>query len=148
VLQQQGGRGADGVVQGKRPEEFGNLAEARGWNRYSRKHLNSQARNLLKAHIAKDFTKKEKENIYEVNREVNGGEIHSDTSDEILEFRDISTEPQVDHRYPKSKGGSNSYANAAVIPADENIRKATSSTVARSRPKLSRHTLTLRTPIP
>jgi 5-methylcytosine-specific restriction endonuclease McrA len=31
--------------------------------------------------------------------------------------------PHVDHRFPKSLGGTNSYANASVISAEENIRK-------------------------
>lgn len=32
--------------------------------------------------------------------------------------------PHIDHRFPKSKGGSNHYTNAAVIPASTNIKKS------------------------
>jgi 5-methylcytosine-specific restriction endonuclease McrA len=52
------------------------------------------------------------------------GQITSDSDGSDLFLQDTNTTPHVDHRYPKSKGGSNSYTNAAVIPAKANIAKS------------------------
>jgi hypothetical protein len=79
----------------------------------------------------KDFTQAQKRQIYEANRARNGGKIVSDLSGKIL------TEPQksmkgvapradaanIDHEYPKSKGGTNSFTYANVLSFDENMDK-------------------------
>jgi 5-methylcytosine-specific restriction endonuclease McrA len=125
VLQQSaaGAGPAGGVVQCNRPEDYRSYDAARRANRYSREYLDEQRTDLLDRHIGKSFTPEERENVLDANERANGGVLRSDVDNRRLVRRDTSSEPQVDHRFPKSRGGTNSYANAAVIPANTNISK-------------------------
>ena len=124
VVQQQGSGATGGVVQLERPEDFTTYEEAKNFNAYSRAHLDEQENDLLREHIGKSFTADERDNIYATNEQANRGQLSSDSDGTALTRMDSSTVPHVDHRFPKSKGGSNSYTNAAVIPALENIQKS------------------------
>ncbi|MDD5033796.1 MAG: DUF4157 domain-containing protein, partial [Methylococcaceae bacterium] len=114
------------LAQRYRPSDFSDYEEAKDANPYSREYLDTQKGDTLDTHIGKEFSGTERNNIYTKNIEENGGDdIHSDIAPyAALYLQDTSTTPHVDHRYPKSKGGSNSFSNAAVIPADKNIAKS------------------------
>lgn len=79
----------------------------------------------------KAFTKKQKEQIYEKNREVNGGYLVSDLDGTILEppkksqkgITPSKYEAQVDHKKAKSKGGENTSKNAQVLSRKQNRDK-------------------------
>jgi hypothetical protein len=70
----------------------------------------------------KNYTTTQKKKIYEENMKRNGGKLVDDDSGEelVLGKRHKSgetpprNEAQVDHYYPKSEGGTNSYKNARV----------------------------------
>ncbi|HEX5150763.1 MAG TPA: DUF6531 domain-containing protein [Parafilimonas sp.] len=80
----------------------------------------------------KDFTKSQKEKIYDANKEANGGYLCSDKDGTILEAPKKSQsgespspyEAQVDHKKPRSKGGTNDYSNAAVLSREQNRAKS------------------------
>lgn len=79
----------------------------------------------------KSFTRSQKKTILEENRRNNGGELKSDISGKSLDSPTQSTkgvkanmnQAEVDHMYPKSKGGTNSSSNAQVISKEENLKK-------------------------
>ena len=79
----------------------------------------------------KRFTATQRANVLEANRAANGGVLRSDRSGVNLDRasqsqRGVSPSPReahVDHYYPRSKGGPNSYRNAQVLSREENIRK-------------------------
>lgn len=123
VLQQRGTPGPTDVVQLNRPEDYRDYAEAKKANKYSRRLLDTQKNDTLALHVDQPFTKGERRNIYRVNKGKTG-QITSDTDGSNLYLQDTKLTPHVDHRFPKSKGGSNSYANAAVLPANLNIQKS------------------------
>jgi 5-methylcytosine-specific restriction endonuclease McrA len=123
VLQQSGS--GPGVVQCKRPENFSTYAEAVGENVYSQRLLKKQKGDTLRQHFMKDFTPTERTNVLAANMGANGGRIRSDEPPHRrLYMQDPNEEPQVDHRYPKSRGGSNSYENAAVLSKTSNVSKS------------------------
>ena len=126
VLQQDGGpAAADGVVQLNRPRDFKTYAEAKNATPYAQKHLDEQANDEISGHVGKDFNSSQRKNIYAVNEAANQGDIRSEVGDQrVLVLQDTGTTPHVDHRYPKAKAGSNSYKNAAVIPARANLQKS------------------------
>jgi len=80
----------------------------------------------------KNFTKAQKREILKANRERNGGVLKSDKSGKELVPAKKSekgvtppeNEVQVDHRVPKSKGGSNDSSNADVLSRKENRDKS------------------------
>ena len=80
----------------------------------------------------KSFTAAQKKKIIEENMKKNGGVIKSDLSGEVLVPATKSTkgvtpnpsEVNIDHIFPKSAGGSNSYSNAQVLSRAENIAKS------------------------
>ena len=79
----------------------------------------------------KDYTQTQKANILESNSARNGGALRDDRTGEILVESSQSkegvtpptNEAQVDHVYPKSRGGSNSYGNAEVRSRGNNSNK-------------------------
>jgi hypothetical protein len=121
VLQQQGAPPAD-MVQCFRPEHFDTLDEAQ--NTPYGEFLYTQMNDPLSRHVDKPFSSTQRNNIYKANEYNNHGQLRSDTSPD-QELFPVNTDetPHVDHRYPKSAGGSNSYANAAVLSAATNISK-------------------------
>jgi 5-methylcytosine-specific restriction endonuclease McrA len=80
----------------------------------------------------KDFTRAQKREILNANRSKNLGELRSDKSGDGLipskksekGITPAKNEAQVDHIYPKSKGGENSRENAQVLSREENRAKA------------------------
>ncbi len=80
----------------------------------------------------KHFTGTQKAKIIEVNTSKNGGTLKSDTSGKALvpasirvKGKKVNTdEVNIDHVFPRSKGGWNTYANAAVLSMKENIGKS------------------------
>jgi RHS repeat-associated protein len=82
----------------------------------------------------KSFTAEQKARIIEENMLRNGGVVKSDLSGEVLtepskSERGVTPDPnewQIDHRWPKALGGSNSYGNAQVLSRQENRGKWTS----------------------
>ena len=80
----------------------------------------------------KNFTRAQKRNILQANKERNGGVLRSDKSGKQLDqpVQSKKGEPanmnqaEVDHIDPKSKGGTNSHKNAQVLSKEENIDKS------------------------
>ena len=77
------------------------------------------------------FTKRQKRQILEQNKRLNGGVIKSDKSGKILDPPTRSVKGQkanmnqaeIDHIEPRSKGGDNSSPNAQVLSKEENVKK-------------------------
>ncbi len=78
------------------------------------------------------FTSSQKKKILEENRKRNGGELRSDKSGKRLDSPTQShkgekanmNQAEIDHKIPKSKGGSNSFGNAQVLSKEENLMKS------------------------
>ncbi|MFN8528712.1 MAG: hypothetical protein U0670_08890 [Anaerolineae bacterium] len=120
-----GNRAVSKLIQRNRPEEFESFEEAKNATPSSRDLLDEQADDTLDEHIGKPFKAEEINAIYESNTSgYDDGEIHSESDGETLYLQDTGTTPHVDHRFPKARGGSNSFTNAAVIPASANISKS------------------------
>jgi len=80
----------------------------------------------------KDFTQTQKAKILDANQQQNGGVLRDDRTGEQLVKPQKSqkgvtppvNEAHVDHVYPKSKGGSNSFGNAEVRSRANNLAKS------------------------
>jgi RHS repeat-associated protein len=80
----------------------------------------------------KGFTQAQKRRILDLNRARHGGELRSDLSGEQLvparqSQRGVTPPPneaQVDHVYPRSRGGSNTVDNSQVLSRQENRAKS------------------------
>ena len=80
----------------------------------------------------KKYTAAQKSKIYEANKERNDGLLRSDKSGMELEqprksasgVKPPGNEAQIDHNYPRSKGGPNSFDNAQVLSRKENREKS------------------------
>ena len=78
-----------------------------------------------------NISQEHKKNIIQENRNKNNGVVKSDISGEELVAPRKSqrgvvppdNEWQIDHIYPRDKGGTNSYANAQVLSRKENRQK-------------------------
>jgi DNA-directed RNA polymerase subunit F len=83
------------------------------------------------ANTGKDFTSTQKKVVIAENQRQNGGVLRDDRTGEVLvpgqqRGRGVPAPPneaQVDHVYPKSKGGPNTYSNAEVRSRLNNVRK-------------------------
>ena len=113
VIQQQGTTPAD-TVQCDRPEDFDSYDDALE-TPYG-EHLHEQVDDPIADHVGRAFSQAQRNKIYQTNEDANGGQLTSDTDGNHLTLAPSSLVPHVDHRFPKSAGGSNSYANAAVLP--------------------------------
>lgn len=82
------------------------------------------------ANSGKDFTRSQAKTILGENKRLNGGQLRDDQTGELLvppqqRKRGVPAPPneaQVDHVYPKSKGGPNTYSNAEVRSRSNNLR--------------------------
>ncbi|MCE4538542.1 HNH endonuclease [Pelomonas sp. P7] len=87
---------------------------------------------VTKIGAGKPFTRAQKRDILQANREKNGGTLKSDKSGEVLVPSQKSesgvtppaNEAQVDHIVPRSKGGTNDPSNAQVLSRKENRDKS------------------------
>ena len=80
----------------------------------------------------KKFTQRQKEKILEENRRQNDGYLRSDQDGTILDNPVQSksgvpanmNQAEVDHVFPRSKGGQNTYSNSQVLSKQQNIAKS------------------------
>jgi hypothetical protein len=83
---------------------------------------------------AKKYTRAQKQKILAENISQNGGSLRSDISGELLvppkKYQAGQTPPsneaQIDHYFPRSEGGPNSFGNAQVLSRLENLAKSNS----------------------
>jgi len=105
-------------------ERFSTYAEAKNSTLYAQKLLDQQTQ-PIEAYVGKGFDTGQRQAIYEINKKVNEGNIKSDEKDNrTLALQDSTITPHIDHRFPKSQGGTNDYTNAQILPAKINIAKS------------------------
>jgi len=106
--------------------------EVEGWHTYFVSEAGIWVHNGCYRHIpdpptvgpGKEFTKAQKTNILHANYVRNGGRLRSDRSGQFLTARPHTPySAQIDHIYPRARGGTNSYKNAQVLGARENQSK-------------------------
>ena len=115
---------ASAALQRHEVEDFDSYAEAKAATMYSADHLDSQKDDLISDHQQRLFTAQQTQNIYQTNVAIHGdGEIHADDDGRVLVRQDTDVTPHIDHRFPKARGGTNSFANARVTSAFSNISK-------------------------
>jgi hypothetical protein len=110
-------------------EEYATFAQARRANPYSEKHLDTQKNDPIDRHERRGFDPNQRAAIIQTNKDDHGGRIISDAdgATELFEL-DVATTPHIDHRFPSQKGGSNSFMNARVLSAAENLAKSSNAT--------------------
>lgn len=112
------------VAQRSSFEDFDSYADAKNATIYSKALLDEQKNTPIEEFFGKKFDNKQQEKIYKANKEhYKSKEIISDSNGATLYRQDMKVTPHIDHRYPKSRGGTNHYVNAAVLPAGANISK-------------------------
>ncbi len=114
------------VIQRNSFEDFDTYEEAKNANKYSKALLDEQKDDPIEWHVNKDFDSSQKNDIYKVNKKTYGeNKIISDSDGvSILVKSDTKKIAHIDHRFPKSRGGSNHFTNAALITAKTNIQKS------------------------
>jgi 5-methylcytosine-specific restriction endonuclease McrA len=121
-----GNRAVTRLIQRHCYERYGSYAEAKAANKYSAALLDEQKMDNIKDHERKTFSGDMIQKILAVNKEASGRNvILSDKAPKKeLTRQDLAKTPHVDHRFPKSKGGTNSFKNARIISAKENMQKS------------------------
>jgi 5-methylcytosine-specific restriction endonuclease McrA len=121
-----GNRAVSRLIQRHCYEQFGSYADAKAANKYSQALLDDQKDDKIQKHERAKFSGGDIFKILNVNKAASGrNAIVSDRdASKVLTRQDLDKTPHVDHRFPKSKGGTNSYKNARIISAKENIAKS------------------------
>jgi len=119
-----------GVIQRYGIDDFDTYSEAKKATIYSRAMLDRQT-GPIENYFKQKFNAQQQDAIYDTNIEHYGqDEIISDEDGRTeLVKQDTELVPHIDHRFPKSQGGSNSYVNAAVLAAKANMIKGARLTV-------------------
>ena len=88
--------------------------------------MDTQKNDKIEDHFKKPFDTDQQIEIYKVNKERYESEnITSDGDGTTALFKpDTKLLAHIDHRFPKSRGGTNHYTNAAVIGAQANMKKS------------------------
>lgn len=118
-------------VKGVSGKEYLARENAKSWGEKGYSNLDPE-HPRMKSEPGADYSQAKKKAILEENRRRNGGVLRSDKTGKILEEPMKSTkgvkpspyEAQVDHSFPKSQGGYNSFGNAQVIEREANIIKS------------------------
>lgn len=114
------------VVQRNCFQDFSSYSQAKNATIYSKALLDEQKDDPIKQHFQKNFDNNQQYKIYDVNKKhYSRNEIISDSDGTTpLVKADSDTVPHIDHRFPKSQGGTNSFNNAAVLSASKNMAKS------------------------
>lgn len=114
------------VIQKKSFEDFDTYDEAKSYSDYSQDLLDTQKDDPIGDHFKEPFTPEQQEEIYAVNKATHESEEIISDGDNSTELYKTKTDTlaHIDHRFPKSKGGTNDYTNAAVITAKVNMKKS------------------------
>lgn len=117
-------------IKGVTPEEY--IARQNAIKNGKQGYGNLDAEHPRMEHTNSDYDAQRKKAIYDENMKRNGGELRSDQTGKKLEMPKRSekgvtppaNEAQVDHIYPQSQGGLNSFDNAQVIEREANRHKS------------------------
>jgi hypothetical protein len=114
------------VVQRNSFEDFDTYDDAKGATIYAQELLDEQKDDRISSHFQQPFGSQEISEIYRVNKSHYGNDHITSDGDGAtpLVKTDTKTVAHIDHRYPKSRGGTNHYTNAAVIPGQTNMKKS------------------------
>jgi 5-methylcytosine-specific restriction endonuclease McrA len=121
-----GNRAVSRLIQRHCYEQFGSYADAKAANIYSQALLDDQKDDKIQKHERAKFSGGEIFKILNVNKAASGRNaiVSDNDASRVLTRQDLNKTPHVDHRFPKSKGGTNSFRNARIISAKENIAKS------------------------